>query len=320
MIRSKDGIIPVLLLSICLTSAQLFQSPPPSQPNSWTRSLSFEVRGGQSQRQHHQQQTRQQNQQQSQRAFNQNKQQLRQHQQQQQQHPRPSQVQSRLKEVEFTVKSPISQTLQPVFHRRQGVPKEKAETTQISVTSATGAVKKNGNLGDDNILSASQVREIRLKWSDKVESLRDIQDGNYDDRMVSKDKMMDNKMKMMVDDKREKRFLDPDGALDSSFVEAVDSSLNLNTTEEAVLGVDYSDDEEDEEDEEGAQDEDPHKDGQQFCVDISEYLELKWVIKDEEECHVEFNRFLSNHKYLSLLYLSFLLACVRLSSRMCALT
>mgnify|MGYP007048360100 FL=1 len=217
-----------------------------------------------------------------------------------------------MKEVEFTVQSPISQTLPQEFHRRQGVLKEKAETTPISVSSA-----KNDNLGDDNILSASQVREIRLKWSDKVESLRDIQDGNYDDRMISKDKMMDDKMKMMVDDKREKRFLDPDGALDSSFVEAGDSSLNLNTTEEAVLGVDYSDDEEDDE---GPQDKDPHKDGQQFCVDISEYLELKWVIKDEEECHVEFNRFSSNHSYFSLLYLLFLLACVRLSSRMCALT
>ena len=217
--------------------------------------------------------------------------------------------------MEFTVKSPISQPLQPEFHRRQGLPKLNAETSPISVPSATGAVEKNDNVpGDDNILSASQVREIRLKWSDKVESLRDIQNGNYDDRMVTEDKMMDDKMKMTVDEKREKRFLDPDGALDNSFVEAGDNSLNLNTTEEAVLGVDYSDDEEDE----GPQDEDPHKDGQQFCVDISEYLDLKWVIKDEEECHVEFNRFpvITN---VSLSYYIIFLACVRLSSRMCAL-
>ena len=190
-----------------------------------------------------------------------------------------------MKEVEFTVKSPISHPVQPVLHRRQGLPKENVEVNPVTVVpSAPQAEEKHDH--EDNILSASQVREIRLKWSDKVESLRDIQNGNYDDRMVTEDKIMDDKMKMM-DDKREKRFLDPEGALDSSFVEAGDNSLNLNTTEEAVLGVDYSDDEEDE----GPQDEDPHKDGQQFCVDISEYLDLKWVIKDEEECHVEFNRF-----------------------------
>ena len=194
-----------------------------------------------------------------------------------------------MKEVEFTVKSPISRPVQPVLHRRQGLPTEKEETNPVPLPEVRQAQagEERDNVGGDNILSASQVREIRLKWSDKVESLRDIQNGNYDDRMVTEDTMVDDKMKMM-DDKREKRFLDPEGALDSSFVEAGDNSLNLNTTEEAVLGVDYSDDEEDE----GPQDEDPHKDGQQFCVDISEYLDLKWVIKDEEECHVEFNRFL----------------------------
>ena len=169
------------------------------------------------------------------------------------------------------------------------MPTEKEETNPVPLPEVRQAQagEERDNVGGDNILSASQVREIRLKWSDKVESLRDIQNGNYDDRMVTEDTMVDDKMKMM-DDKREKRFLDPEGALDSSFVEAGDNSLKLNTTEEAVLGVDYSDDEEDE----GPQDEDPHKDGQQFCVDISEYLDLKWVIKDEEECHVEFNRFL----------------------------
>ena len=36
-----------------------------------------------------------------------------------------------------------------------------------------------------------------------------------------------------------------------------------------------------------SQDDNPHGD-QQFCVDISEYLDLKWVIKDSEECHVTF--------------------------------
>ena len=34
---------------------------------------------------------------------------------------------------------------------------------------------------------------------------------------------------------------------------------------------------------------DPHGE-QQFCVDISEYLDLKWVIKDSEECHVSFTK------------------------------
>ena len=37
------------------------------------------------------------------------------------------------------------------------------------------------------------------------------------------------------------------------------------------------------------QSEDPHG-AEQFCVDISEYLDLKWVIKDSEECHVTFTR------------------------------
>ena len=36
------------------------------------------------------------------------------------------------------------------------------------------------------------------------------------------------------------------------------------------------------------QSENPHD--KQFCVDISEYLDLKWVIKESEECHVNFNR------------------------------
>ena len=37
------------------------------------------------------------------------------------------------------------------------------------------------------------------------------------------------------------------------------------------------------------QNDDPHG-SQQFCVDISEYLDLKWVVKDSEECHVTFAR------------------------------
>ena len=36
---------------------------------------------------------------------------------------------------------------------------------------------------------------------------------------------------------------------------------------------------------------DPHDKDKQFCVDISEYLDLKWVLKDSEECHVTFSRF-----------------------------
>lgn len=35
---------------------------------------------------------------------------------------------------------------------------------------------------------------------------------------------------------------------------------------------------------------DPHNKDKQFCVDISEYLDLKWVLKDSEECHVTFSR------------------------------
>ena len=37
------------------------------------------------------------------------------------------------------------------------------------------------------------------------------------------------------------------------------------------------------------QSDDPHND-KQFCVDISEYLDLKWVIRESEECIVNFNR------------------------------
>ena len=45
----------------------------------------------------------------------------------------------------------------------------------------------------------------------------------------------------------------------------------------------------DKEHDNSTQSEDPHG-AEQFCVDISEYLDLKWVIKDSEECHVTFTR------------------------------
>ena len=54
---------------------------------------------------------------------------------------------------------------------------------------------------------------------------------------------------------------------------------------------------------------DPHDKNKQFCVDISEYLDLKWVIKESEECHVNFNRQRFILTYLNLSFLSFIHIC-----------
>ena len=48
------------------------------------------------------------------------------------------------------------------------------------------------------------------------------------------------------------------------------------------------------------QSENPHD--KQFCVDISEYLDLKWVIKESEECHVNFNRKATIQKFSNTFY------------------
>ena len=47
------------------------------------------------------------------------------------------------------------------------------------------------------------------------------------------------------------------------------------------------------------QSDDPHDKNKQFCVDISEYLDLKWVIKESEECIVNFNRNTFSQLFLS---------------------
>ena len=131
----------------------------------------------------------------------------------------------------------------------------------------------------DTEQSASAVREIRLKWSDKIETGGETEGlNNYrKDGILMKDKMNMN----LMDEKRDKRFLDPDSVIQGG---VVDGLGGLEGLEEG------SGEQEEEEEASGPQDEDPHKEGQQFCVDISEYLDLKWVLKDAEECHVTFNR------------------------------
>ena len=56
-------------------------------------------------------------------------------------------------------------------------------------------------------------------------------------------------------------------------------------------GMDHGRDHEHEDQDNGTtvQSDDPHDKDKQFCVDISEYLDLKWVLRDAEECHVSFN-------------------------------
>ena len=137
----------------------------------------------------------------------------------------------------------------------------------------------------DTEQSASAVREIRLKWSDKIETGGETEGlNNYrKDGILMKDKMNMN----LMDEKRDKRFLDPDSVIQGGVVDGLGGLEGLEGLEGAEEG---SGEQEEEEEASGPQDEDPHKEGQQFCVDISEYLDLKWVLKDAEECHVTFNR------------------------------
>ena len=139
-----------------------------------------------------------------------------------------------------------------------------------------------------------RVEGIRLQWSEQTEKegrspsqeLKKKIDviRNYDERLVLTDIAQQEEMMMSEGqeekDKRGKRFLDPDEVMMADHMEDHDHS---NTTDggqvEAVEGADTDN---------SSQDSDPHRD-QQFCVDISEYLDLKWVLKDAEECHVHFS-------------------------------
>ena len=230
-----------------------------SNPNTWTRSLSLELRGhNQPNHPHHPQQ-------QHNRHLD------------QQQHG-VHQVKSSLKQVEYIVQNPINREPSgPNLDKRKGLVPKLIPRPIRAQTNHQNQDQVEVHVPDLQVPSASEVREIRLKWSDKIESNIDDHE-MYDspDKMIEKDKMMKDKMA----DKREKRFLDPDdvsagGVVDLDAVQNVTKSKNEDEP-------DYN--------KNATQDDDPHQEGEQFCVDISEYLDLKWVLKDAEECHVSFNR------------------------------
>ena len=76
-------------------------------------------------------------------------------------------------------------------------------------------------------------------------------------------------------DIRGKRFIDPDEVVDHMEDHDHDHD-NIGGVKDGVSKDNTT------------QDLDPHLRDQQFCVDISEYLDLRWVLKDAEECHVHF--------------------------------
>ena len=80
------------------------------------------------------------------------------------------------------------------------------------------------------------------------------------------------------EDKRGKRFLDPDEVMladhSEGHMEDHDHSNSTDGGEVEGVGGTHTVN--------SSQDSDPHQD-QQFCVDISEYMDLKWVLKDAEE-------------------------------------
>ena len=122
--------------------------------------------------------------------------------------------------------------------------------------------------------------------------------------MMQKDDMKEMKeMKKMKDMKENKEPISDPILLDfednesrsqvhrSAFIEPSE----LDALQSARDGLKHSGEHEHGHDHDGTehhnstQNEDPHG-PQQFCVDISEYLDLKWVVKDSEECHVTFTR------------------------------
>ena len=237
-----------------------------SNPNTWTRSLSLELRGhNQPNHPHHPQQ---------------------QHTSHlgQQQHG-VHQVKSSLKQVEYIVQNPINRgPTEPNLEKRQGLASNSIPRPVRAPINHQNQVQHQVHVPDLQVPSASEVREIRLKWSDKIESNTDDHE-MYDspNKMMKKDKMMEDKMA----DKREKRFLDPDdvsagGVVDLDDIQNVTKSKEEDEPDLSVRFGSYN--------KNATQDDDPHQEGEQFCVDISEYLDLKWVLKDAEECHVSFNR------------------------------
>ena len=111
--------------------------------------------------------------------------------------------------------------------------------------------------------AASQLQGYRLRWADPA-------DGEHPVLSVSK-------MARALLDKRDKRFLDPDEVAARPAVTDLELPPATAGVNDSVVKA------------AATQESDPHDSSGQFCVDISEYLDLKWVIKDEEECHVDFN-------------------------------
>ena len=136
-----------------------------------------------------------------------------------------------------------------------------------------------------------RLEGIRLEWSEETETegrspgqeLKKKIDliRNYEERLELSDIVEEEAMMMSEaeEDKRGKRFLDPDEVMLADHMGDQDHSNSTGGEEEVVEGP-HTDN--------SSQDSDPHQD-QQFCVDISEYMDLKWVLKDAEECHVQFN-------------------------------
>ena len=136
-----------------------------------------------------------------------------------------------------------------------------------------------------------RVEGIRLQWSEEAQTegrskgqdLKEEMDvvRNYEERLVLSDIAEEEMMiSQAEEEKRGKRFLDPDDVMMAGHME--DHDHNNSTHGEAAEGVGGT------HTVNSSQDSDPHQD-QQFCVDISEYMDLKWVLKDAEECHVQFS-------------------------------
>jgi hypothetical protein len=160
----------------------------------------------------------------------------------------------------------------------------------------------------DQKSEASEVRELRVEWSKKLErnkqrtEIPDIYVGkpntrkhNNDEQsfqaesFASHDSLHPNSSPVQIDpiyfmntvnDKFEpprvhrSAFIDPEElAVDIKHDEMHHMDHNPRSSSKNKTNV---------------QSENPHD--KQFCVDISKYLDLKWVIKESEECHVNFNR------------------------------
>ena len=102
----------------------------------------------------------------------------------------------------------------------------------------------------------------------------------------------------------------------SAFIDPAELDALQSARSDQDGGDHQGDHHDDEHHDNSTQSEDPHG-AEQFCVDISEYLDLKWVIKDSEECHVTFTRSETDLKiYLKIKFTQFCSVNVRQCPRM----